>query len=402
MAREHFVAPTLRARSIWAQVRRQPAVLLWCAFLVLIPLYILPVGLPQPADFIVFLFAPVALLTWNRRLDTGTAKTVRGLIWFTFWIALVNYAWAFILWKWTNRRDFVLHPLYYLFNLVLFVSAILVARRDRRLFLAATVRVAMFTVLVQVAASFVYRTQLYRGELFFDSPNQLGYYALLCACMFAITQRTLGIPRLWSAVSVSGCAYLALLSASRASLAGILLLLFVMVFSNPRTIVLSSIIALALISLGGPLSHAINAAEDRITHDRFRNLSFAEERGYDRLWNHPEYLVLGAGEGDYKRFVREGDSGRELHSSLGSIAFGYGIVGLTLFGVFLARVVRGASLRNSLMFVPALVYTVAHQGLRFTMFWVVLAVFVVVKQLSAQPREPSREARHDELSPSTS
>ena len=355
-------------------------------FLLLIPIYVLPVGLPQPADLLVVVLAPIALIRWDRRLDIATATTIKALIWFTLWVALVDYGWAFILWKWTNRRDFIVHPLYYLFNLALFVSAILIARRDRRLFLRATTRIAFITIIVQVAASFVYRTKLYRGELFFDSPNQLGYYALLCACLFAVTQRPLGTSRLWSAVGVSGCAYLAVLSASRASLAGIVLLFFVLVFSSPRMIIACSLIAVALSSLGGPLSHAIDASEDRITHDRFRKLSFAEERGYDRLWNYPQYLVLGAGEGDYKRFVKEGDSGRELHSSFGSVLFGYGIVGMTLFGIFVVRVVRGASLRSTLMLVPALVYTIAHQGLRFTMFWVALAVFVVLKQLP--PEKP--------------
>ncbi len=374
-------SPPRRRVSTWAQIRRQPALMCWCVFLLLVPFYIFPVGLPQPADLLCFILAPLAFVTWDRRLDPGSARTVRSLIWFTVWVAVVNYTWALILWKWTNRRDFVVHPLYYLFNLLMFTSAIVIARRNRLLFLRATVMVAFVAVVLQVAASFVYRTRMYRGELFFDSPNQLGYYALLCACLFAITQRPLGFPRWWAAIGVSGCAYLGLLSASRASLAGILMLLAVLVFSNPRTIVLSVLVAIAMISVGGPLSHAIDNAENRITHDRFHKLSFAEERGYDRLWNYPEYLPLGAGEGDYSRFVKEGEHGRELHSSLGSVLFGYGFVGITLFGVFLFRVVRGAQMRNTLMVLPVLAYTVAHQGLRFTMFWVALAVFVVLKEL---------------------
>ena len=373
-------APPSRVTSTWAEIARSPALMCWCVFLIMTPFYVLPVGLPQPADMLVPVLAPIALLTWDRRLDARTARTVRALVLFTLWVAIVNYGWAAILWKWTNRRDFVLHPLYYIFNLLLFTSAIVLARRDRLLFLRTTVFILFLSILLQVAASFVNRTKLYRGELYFDSPNQLGYYALLCACIFAATQRPLGIPRLWSSLGVAGCAYLAVLSASRASLAGILLLLFVLVFSNPRTIILATLVGLALTTVGGPLKHAIDASENRIEHDRFHKLSFAEERGYDRLWNYPQYLLLGAGEGDYSRFVKEGDHGRELHSSFGSIVFCYGLVGTTLFMIFLVRVVRGTSLRQGMMLVPALVYTVAHQGLRFTMFWIALAVFVVLKQ----------------------
>jgi hypothetical protein len=351
----------------------------------LTPFEVLPVGLPQPADLLLFLIAPLALLGWDRRLDAPTARAVRALFWFTVWVAIVNYGWALVLWKWTSRKDFVVHPLYYLFNLAMFTSGVLIARRNRLLFLRVTTRACLATVIALVVISFLSRATVYRGQLFFNSPNQLGYYALLCACLFAITSQSYGLSRVWSAIGVALCAYLAVLSASRASLGGILVLLFLLVFSNPRTIIIGSLVALVLISVGGPLSHAIDAAQDRITHDRFHQLSFAEERGYDRLWKYPEYLALGAGEGEYSRFMKEGEARREIHSSLASVLFGYGIVGLALFGLYFVRVLRGASRRNIMMMVPALLYTIAHQGLRFTMFWVMLAVFVVLK-----PPKPAR------------
>jgi hypothetical protein len=72
------------------------------------------------------------------------------------------------------------------------------------------------------------------------------------------------------------------------------------------------------------------------------------------------------------------------------LVFGYGAIGLVLFGMFGVRAVRGSPLRITLMFVPALVYTIAHQGLRFTPFWVVLAVFVVLKPMPDQ--ENKRDA----------
>jgi hypothetical protein len=374
--------------AMWSRPKRSSVVLVcWCAFLLLIPLYVLPVGLPQPADLLLFLLAPLGFFGWDRRLDVRTSRTVRALFWFTVWVAIVNYAWAFGLWKWTSRKDFVVHPLYYLFNFLMFFSAILIARRDRVAFLRMTAIMAFATIAGLAVMSFVLGSRAYRGQLLFDSPNQLGYYAVLCACLFAMTSRSGGLSRLWSAIGVSLCAYLAVLSASRASLAGVLVLFLVLVFSNPRAIIIGSLVALAMISVGGPLSHAIDNAEDRITHDRFRNLTFSEERGYDRLWNFPQYMLLGAGEGGYDRFAKEGDSRREIHSSFASIVFGYGVIGVLLFGLFFYRVVRGAKMRNTLMMVPALVYTVAHQGLRFTMFWVVLAVFVVLKQ-QGPPEKP--------------
>jgi len=235
---------------------------------------------------------------------------------------------------------------------------------------------------VLATASFFYRGNYYRGQLFFNSPNQLGYYALLSACLFAMSQRPLGISRVRASIGVTCCAYLAILSASRASVAGISVLLFVLLFSNPRTIILATLASIAVVNLGGPITHAITTAQERAIKDRDPNTPFSEERGYDRLWHYPEYIVTGAGEGACERFVSQpGEHARELHSSFGAVIFSYGIVGVVLFMLFAFRAVRGAPLRMSLMLVPALMYTVAHQGFRFTTFWVVLAAFVVLKTM---------------------
>ena len=359
---------------------REPALLVWVLFLLLTPLYVITSGLPQPGDWLVVLLVPITVIGWRGALERQQSRMVRALFWFTVWVFVVNFAWALVSLK-ISRKDFVLHPFFYLFNASIFVCALILARANRERFLRITVDVVFATIVVQVGASFFYHAE-YRGQLFFNSPNQLGYYALLSACLFAMSQRPLGITRLKASVGVTCCAYLAVLSASRSSVAGICVLLFVLLFSNPRTIILASLAAIALVSLGGPIADAIDISQKRALEDRDPHTSFAEERGYDRIWRNPHYLVTGAGEGHYERFIaREGDHRRELHSSFGSVVFAYGIVGMTLFMIFFVRVVRGASLRMMLMLVPALVYTVAHQGLRFTMFWVVLAAFVIIKPM---------------------
>jgi hypothetical protein len=382
--------PPARARSTWQQISRRPALLCWCLFILLSPLYIFPVGMPQPADMLLFLLAPLALAGWDKKLDRSAARTVRALVWFTIWVAIVNYTWAVVLWT-ATRRDFVVHPLYYIFNLLMFVVAIVIARPDRRLFLRATVVLAFVTIVVQVLASFVYRTKLYRGTVFFENPNQLGYYALLCACVFAMTQKAAGLSRMLPGIGITLCAYLATLSGSRSALAGILVLLFVLVFSNPRTIIIATLVGLAMIAIGTPLWKVIDRAEQRAIQGRNPKMSFAEERGYDRIWHYPQHLVIGAGEGAYVRFEKEGEHRRELHSAIGTIIFGYGILGVTLFTLFLVRVLRGSALRNAAMMGPVLLYMLAHQGLRSPILWVVIAVFVVVKQ-TAPPMSRAERA----------
>jgi hypothetical protein len=383
--------------AVWRQhVRdmvRDPALATWCLFVLLTPVYVIPSGLPQPGDLLVFVLAPLVLWRWDGKLDRHSSRAVRALLRFTLWVCVVNYGWAVVLGKWHNPKDFLIFPLFYFFNVAVFFAALVLAKRDAERFLRITVDMVILTIIYQVVASFFYRRDLYRGELFFNNPNQLGYYALLCACVIALCHRRLGLSRFKSGASVAGCAYLALLSASRASVAGVLVLLAFLLFSNPRTIILASLVSIGLLTLGGPIYDAIDAAQQRALEDRDPRKSFAEERGYDRLWKYPEYLITGAGEGDLERFTEPGEKPHELHSSFGSLLFSYGFIGLGLFLAFGVRVVRGAPYRELLMLVPVLVYTVAHNGLRFTTFWMVLAAIAVLKLVPERRETPVNRVR---------
>lgn len=371
----------------WRLMFQHPGLFLWMLFVLLTPVHVVGSGLPQPGDWLILLLVPVVLIGWKGSLERAGARMVRPLLWFTVWVIVVNYAWAFVLGRWSDPKDFLIHPLFYVFNAAIFVCSLVLARQHRDAFLRITVDVVYGTIIVLTLWSFFFGRGDFRSQLAFNSPNQLGYYALLSACVFAIAQRPLGMTRLKGAVGITCCAYLAMLSASRAAVAGILMLLVVLLFSNPRTIIIVSLAAIGLVSLGGPVAHAIEVSQQRYERGKDARLSFTEERGYDRILNNPEFLVTGAGEGGYERFVRVGQHRRELHSSLGTVVFAYGIVGVLLFWVFFWRVVKGSPKRMAMMLVPVLMYTIAHQGLRFTMFWVAIAMFVVLKPMPDQTKK---------------
>ena len=179
---------------------------------------------------------------------------------------------------------------------------------------------------------------------------------------------------------MSACAYLALISASRSALFGIAVLVAFLVFSNPKIVILASIAAIGLYLAGGPISRAIQTNSERAFRHRNPQQTFWQQRGYDRIAANKEYLLFGAGEGGTDRFKETTKLGTaEIHSSAGTILFSYGIVGCVLFLLFVWRLVEGATLRISMLLVPPLLYTFAHQGLRFTLLWVLLPIFVVVK-----------------------
>jgi O-antigen ligase len=356
---------------------RHPALLVWCLYVAATPFYVAPNGLPQPGDALIFLLVPATLFGWNGRLHRTLSRPIKPLLWFIAWVFVVNYGWALILWKWGNFKDYVAYPIFYSFNAMVFFCALVIYQRFGDLFLRLTTLTVFATVIFQVVASFFFSSKHgFRDSLFFNTPNQLGYYALLAACILVLTQRRLNFGLLKAACGVTGCAYLAMLSTSRAALAGIAILMFLLLFSNPKLIIAASLAAIALTTVGGPVARAIDDAQRRGIESR--DSGFAEERGYDRLWKFKEHLLLGAGEGDHRRFDTRTDA-REIHSSAAGVLFSYGVVGAVLFVLFVVRLVRGSALRLSIMLIPTLVYTIAHQGLRFTMLWVLLATFVALK-----------------------
>jgi len=364
-------------------VMRRPALVTWAIYLFLIPLYIFPSGLPQPGDLLVLLVIPLALQRWNGKLGRDTRGTVRALLWFTLWVCAVDLTWMFAMGSFavSGADSFVLFPLYYIYNALIFLAALVLYRRHGDLFLRVTVFAVTVTVYAQVLSSIALGSGGGRGTLFFNNPNQLGYYALLAATLIALTQRRLQLRLVTSSLTLVCCGVLAVVSASRAAAGGVAVLLVLMLFSNPKILVAACLAGAAVVSGVGPVADAIEASQDRVLNrSAHSEASFFQERGYDRIWRNQQYLVLGAGEGGLSRFDDTAYvKGMEIHSSAGTILFSYGIVGALLFLVFTWRLIRGARARLVITLLPPLLYTGAHQGLRFTVLWVVLAVFVALK-----------------------
>jgi hypothetical protein len=242
----------------------------------------------------------------------------------------------------------------------------------------------LITVVAQVLISLAISGGSHRQTVLFNNPNQLGLFALLSANILAFGRRRLGFGTLKSSIGLMSCLYLALLSASKAALVGAALLFAVSLLSNPRTIALVAITMIGLLSFPNPLTTTMERSRERLAEKQ--DVSFLNSRGYDRIWNHKEYWVMGAGEGGLSRFADTSVIGdHELHSSAGTLFFCYGLVGVVLFVSFLLRVIEGTTLRNALLLLPALAYSLAHQGLRFTLFWILIGIFIGLKKHLAPP-----------------
>lgn len=358
-------------------VFRAPGLLLWALYIISTPFYVFKSGLPQPGDLLIVLVIPASLYRWDGRLWPDAIVVIRSLLKFVAWVLLVNVVWAVATLRIgiLGPDSFLLFPVYYIYNSLVLIAALVLYRRFGVLFLRITAHAIALIVTTLCIAAFVTGRAAVRGTLFFENPNQLGYFALLSACMLLMTYWRLGTRTAPTIAMILACGYLALYSASRAAVGGVALLLVVLAFASPRALIVAAFFVITAVALGSPLFGEIEAAQNR-----GRSAQFFQERRYDRILTYLEYVPLGAGEGGLSRFAtEENPKPIEIHSAPATILFSYGVVGCLLFGAFMWRMLRGAPLRLALVLVPALAYTVAHQGLRFTMLWVLLALFTALK-----------------------
>jgi hypothetical protein len=296
-------------------------------------------------------------------------------------------------------KDFVLHASYYMFNMLKVVTALIVFYCNR-IALARTTRRAFFALLIIQAAwvAIVGNNMWGRAIGTFNDPNQLGYWTLLTAvCIFALRpDRTLRFIDLGSLLLAF---YIILMTVSRSSmLAFACLLVIVIGFSQIRfrtfVVILLAVLMVAAIlhyyaGIEQYYQDAITFLEKR-AKSRTNQFDSLSKRSIERIWLFPQYLFLGSGEGEYMlRFkIRN-----EAHSSLIAILFCYGIVGFTAFWSLVFVFLRQADWFRMMLFVPPMVYGLANQGVRFSLFWIFLAfVFAMSQPTEAEIDGRSRAA----------
>jgi hypothetical protein len=380
-----------RPRSNLEAVLRDPTLILWSLYVLLFPVYYLPSGLPQPSAVVIVLLAPLVFARFDGRVFAAARGPVRALGVFLLYVIAETLIWTVLESAYTlsARNGFLIVPIWYLFDFLVFLLTLLLYRRYRERFVKVTLWLVLISVMVQSGFALVITAAHgARGKLLFNNPNQLGFYAVLSATLITFGRGRVRLNNKLVAAGLVACAYLGLLSASKGALLAIGLLVAVGILSNPRMIILAAAAMLLLLAVSNPVSEALDRTTSRF--GRTDELGMLESRGYDRIVNHKEYWFLGAGEGDYQRFEDTTVIGdHELHSSGGTIFFCYGIVGALVFLNFVWQIVRRAPFRRSLLLLPAFVYGLSHQGLRFTLLWVLLATFVNLKDLDVRQQGTS-------------
>jgi O-Antigen ligase len=357
---------------------------LFVVFVLLSSVYVLPPGMPQPADLVVAMLVALLFTTFVIPVPANKDLFLVGGL-FLAYTMIVNLYWYGQL----RETGFLRHAIYYVFNFGALLVVVSLARAVGDRFVTVFRIAIASAILLEIVALFLLPPSAFRAAGTFNSPNQLGYWTLVLSCCLLVLKRDQRLSLIDFAV-LCGAGYLIMASLSKAAmLSFVVLLVTAIVFQRITRPIKLLVAALAL--LGSAVAIADSAQFDHVLSAQlFANVSkrlndiggqrddSVEGRGYDRIWRHPEHLIVGAGEGAYWRFsasqINAHQTDLEMHSTLGTMLFAYGIVGLTLFLALLALVFWRAPLAHAVYSLPIWAYGLTHQGLRDTMLWVFLGL----------------------------
>jgi hypothetical protein len=366
---------------------------LWSLSVIFQPIYVFPSGLPQPADALMAVLILALLTGYFVRAPLRRDLYLSGSM-FVGWAAVVNWFW------WTQYDDirFLLSPLYYLFNFALVIVILSLRQSFPAKFVNATKMALTASIVIELAALIAVPGDGLREVGTFNNPNQLGYWSLLTtACWLVIKGKDK--LTIFDLLIMGGLTVVAMFGLSKAAMVSLLFLLVCGLWFQGATrackviLVLVGLVASTWVLATDSGQNWLSVGFGGRVLDRFEDIGkqrddTASGRGYDRIWLYPKHLILGAGEGAYERFPPSLPN--EMHSTFGTLVFAYGLPGSVFFLILLWLIFRRAPLHHFLYFLAIAMYGLTHQGLRFSFFWVFLALVV-----DASPKRINRSGTAD-------
>ena len=370
---------TLASLTSWIDLRGGWPEVVWGFVILSLSFNLYGPGRPQPGDFLMLGVLCLPILLVRFQMPVAIKLPVFSLVAFLIYVFGCNFVWA----STTGEWDFFKASAFYAFNFCVFLGYLVMLgdRGDDWLRWTLYGFAATLLMLALLSVPFGDRAESGRLELFFVNPNQLAYHVLLCASIVVMLAPRYNVPRFVLYGLLACAVYIELRTYSRAGILGIGLLAAIQFAHRPTlvTVVALPILVLALYldlrALDTDLwEHRVETVQQSTTED------YVTDRGIDRLYEHPEYLFAGAGEGYHLRFHH---NKLEIHSSAANLIFSYGVVGTILFLIFLRMLSVAATARLTLLMIPALSYSLFHQGMRARPFWILLAVALGLGVLTA-------------------
>jgi hypothetical protein len=375
-----------------------PAKRHWCMgsslalTLALLPLYRFSSGGPQWVDVpLVFLLA-AALLT-KCQPDGSLQRLLFPLVLFGVWTISINTVY-FVLYpdefRYLIKNVEVAYLILIVYALFFIINDLLNSNKLTYLYLG---------LFLSAATCLMFKgnyNEVVRLALSFNNPNQLGYFSVLLMCYATLLIHW--SPSIFKNIFYIGVAvslvilahYFALLSLSRGAILSVLVLDTGLLFNSARKISLGIISLLAALALVIVLLCHPTYMENQLTARQGRSF-FASSESADvkgRLtvpFNLMEgfHVIIGMGDVPFSHAPSlwgNKNAVPEVHNIFGNVFRSYGAIGLALFGWWIFRLIWASRVITGGLFVWAsiLLYNMAHNGIRFRGFWILVALMIVM------------------------
>lgn len=362
-------------------------------YIILKPFYIFENGLPQIADFIM-LCAFLPFIFSIRLADLKIHKSFKFLLLFFLVVILVNTIYFFS--SASSSMSYIVSIVFFGFNGMLFLFCFKTIRSFSVKEFSGLIYAILIALLLQFLLFIVgYDKGLENDEInfygraytSFNNPNQLSYYCVLLATIAIFISKKVKVARYVVSIILSISLVLIASASTRPAVLGIVLfIIYFFIFLLKKNIlkeIFVFIIPLLLVAIfqGDKVVSEYNRMVSRFTRIEVTTVKEAEDRGYERIFENPELLIYGAGEGDYKRFLKSTeDVPKEIHSAFGTIWFSYGVFGMLFFCLFLYFTLCNLKIVDLLLISPLILYNLFHNGFRFSILWMLFAVLFYLNQ----------------------
>lgn len=357
-------------------------------YILLKPFYFWSSGLPQVSDLLIVLVFPLLVYSSAGSFTFASGSHKQLFVFsfiFVFYCFIVNAVWSI---KEGNIEP-LLYSFYLFFNLyvVFFIYYI-----TMKCFLSYEKLV--FTLFLSSAFLFFYTVLNwepgFRQIATFNNPNQLGAYAMLSSVIviyiygsscFNLSNTYRILIRLLIFINLA----LVVFSFSAGAIFATLLSLIFLILLKYKKFIPLIFLCLSIFSSSFLVLYNSDSAFVDVVNSRIEKKesgpSIFYERGYDRMQNHLELNLFGAGEGLRYRFnsyIINSEYQLEIHSTIGTLVFSYGILAF-FYLIFLIMNVT-SNFRYGffiLLLFSLLPYLLTHNLLRHSFLWIFILLPVL-------------------------
>lgn len=297
------------------------------------------------------------------------------ILFFVAYAICVNFTWYLIV----LDSSYMMSTVYWIFNLLFFLLMMNLNQVQIKFFYEKLLFLIPFSYIVEII---IWASNLGRYDFepryngLFNDPNQMAFWVLSsCAIYLYISGNGL------KKITVYFLAlFLILLTMSRSASVGFLMLTLGLIFSQKGDLNKRIFVFIGTLAFFGSLSYFLyslgvfDSIALRFIEGLDQRDSQVEGRGLFNFLDYPQYLIFGAGQGAHWLY---NPTGNEIHSTWLGILFYYGIIGISLFLIFLYQIFKKLSLSNRMIFLGPMLYGFTTYSARTLIFWFLLAAFLI-------------------------